>query len=109
MAALLSIYLLTYLPIYRVYIVPLQGNYSEALPAQARSKRRVLGSIKVTKRSHGGERRSEGRLFQTEGPTIKKALFCQVVVRASYNTKSPLEVERRDRRPEQAEVKIRSP
>ena len=29
------------------YIVPLQGNYSETLPAQARPKKRVLRSIQV--------------------------------------------------------------
>jgi len=31
-----------YLSIYRIYIAPLQDNYSEALPAQARAKRKVL-------------------------------------------------------------------
>jgi len=31
-----------YLSIYRIYIAPLQGNYSEALPTQARAKRKVL-------------------------------------------------------------------
>ena len=31
-----------YLSIYGIYIAPLQGNYSEALPAQARAKRKVL-------------------------------------------------------------------
>ena len=31
-----------YLSIYGIYIAPLQGNYSEALPAQTRAKRKVL-------------------------------------------------------------------
>jgi len=31
-----------YLSIYEIYIAPLQGNYSEALPAQARAKIKVL-------------------------------------------------------------------
>jgi len=31
-----------YLSIYGIYIAPLQGNYSEALPAQARAKWKVL-------------------------------------------------------------------
>ena len=31
-----------YLSIYGIYIAPLQGNYSEALPAQAWAKRKVL-------------------------------------------------------------------
>jgi len=36
-----------YLSIYiSTYIAPLQGNYSGALPAQARPKRRVLRSLK---------------------------------------------------------------
>jgi len=30
---------------YGIYIVPLQGNYSEALPAQARAKITVLRSL----------------------------------------------------------------
>ena len=38
---LLSIYILT-------YIAPLQGNYSETLPAQAQPKRRVLRRVRVT-------------------------------------------------------------
>ena len=33
---------LIYLSIYGIYIVPLQGNYSEALPAKARAKIKVL-------------------------------------------------------------------
>ena len=32
---------LAILSIYGIYIAPLQGNYSEALPAQARAKRKV--------------------------------------------------------------------
>src|SRR6218665_1291085 len=31
-----------YLSIYGIYIAPLQGNYSEAIPAQARAKIKVL-------------------------------------------------------------------
>src|SRR6218665_1084666 len=58
--------------------------------------------------SRGREQRSEGRPFQTEGPTIEKALCCLVAVRARGTTKSPLNAERRDRRPEQAEVKLQS-
>src|SRR6218665_3470362 len=33
------------LSIYGIYIAPLQGNYSEALPAQARAKIKVLSSL----------------------------------------------------------------
>jgi len=31
-----------FLSIYGIYIAPLQGNYSEALTAQVRAKRKVL-------------------------------------------------------------------
>jgi len=34
-----------YLSICEIYIVPLQGNYSEALTAQARAKIKVLRSL----------------------------------------------------------------
>jgi len=37
-----SIYLSIYLSIYRIYIAPLQGNYSEALLAQAPGKKEGL-------------------------------------------------------------------
>src|SRR6218665_651299 len=39
------IYIYIYLSIYEIYIAPLQGNYSEALPAQARAKIKVLRSL----------------------------------------------------------------
>jgi len=35
----------SYLSIYKIYIAPLQGNYSEALPAQAQAKIKVLSSL----------------------------------------------------------------
>jgi len=56
-------------------------------------------------RSCGRKSRWQRKLFQTEEPTIEKVLFCLVAVRACIITKSHLEVERRNRRPEQAEVK----
>ena len=31
--------------IYKIYIAPLQGNYSEALPTQAQAKIKVLRSL----------------------------------------------------------------
>ena len=52
---------------------------------------------------------SEGRLFQTKGPTIEKVLFCLVALRASGTTKSHQEADLGDRLPaEQAEVGIKS-
>jgi len=38
-------FLSIYLSIYEIYIVPLQGNYSEVLPAQVRAKIKVLRSL----------------------------------------------------------------
>src|SRR6218665_1767445 len=74
-----------------IYIAPLQGNYSEALPAQARPNRRVLRSLqKELERSRGRERSSEGRSFQTEGPTIEKALFCLWQCEHAWHQKVPL-------------------
>ena len=35
----------SYPSVYGIYIAPLQGNYSEALPAQARAKRKVLRKL----------------------------------------------------------------
>ena len=35
-----------YISIYGIYIAPLQGNYSEALPDQARAKRKVLRRLR---------------------------------------------------------------
>src|SRR6218665_2009335 len=77
-----------YLSIYiSTYIAPLQGNYSEALPAQARPKWRVLRSLyKELERSCGRERSSEGRPFQTEGPTYmynKTLVYRTLVFRTS--------------------------
>src|SRR6218665_522674 len=90
----IGILLTFYLIIYQLIIAPLQGNYSEALPAQARTKRRVLRSLyKELERSRGRERSSEERPFKTEGPTIEKALFCLVAVRARGTRESPLEAE----------------
>src|SRR6218665_182068 len=73
----LSIHLSVCLSIYEIYIAPLQGNYSEALSAQARAKIKVLRSLlNELDKSRGREWISDGRLFQAEGPTIVKALCC---------------------------------
>jgi len=45
---------------------------------------------------------------RSEGPTIEKALLGLVAVRARGTTKSPLDAERRDRRLEQAKVRVKS-
>src|SRR6218665_2205924 len=78
-----------YLSIYGIYIALLQANYSEAFPAQARAKIKVLRSLKnELDKSRVRERISGGRLFQREGPTIAKALCCLMAVRAVCETNS---------------------
>jgi len=48
--------------IFGIYIAPLQGNYSEALPTKARPERKVLISLwKDLDSSCGRERRSDGK------------------------------------------------
>ena len=75
--------LIIYLSIYEIYIAPLQGNYSEALPAQARAKIKVLWSLyNELDKSRGRERSSDRRLFQAEGPTMEKTLCGLMAVRA---------------------------
>src|SRR5688572_27506562 len=66
-----------------IYIAPLQGNYSEALPTPTRPKRTVLSLVrKVSGRLPGCRRSSRGRPFQIIGPATEKARFCIVAVRA---------------------------
>src|ERR1700733_13625546 len=64
--------------------------------------------MNALERSLGRERRSDGRLFQTEGSTTEKALCCITAVRACGTIKSPLEADRKELRPRQEEVKVRS-
>jgi len=55
--------------------------YSEALPAQARTKRKILRRLQnELEKSRGRERNLRGRPFQIEGPASEKALFCLVTV-----------------------------
>ena len=54
-----------YLSIYGIYIAPLQGNYSEALPAQAQVKIKGFKELEnELDKSRIRERSSDGRLFQ---------------------------------------------
>ena len=64
--------------------------------------------VKGAEKTRGRERSSDGRLFQAEGPTIEKAMCCLMVMQAWGTTKSLLEAEQRDCRPEQAEVRMKS-
>jgi len=47
-------------------------------------------------------------MLQAEEPTIEKTQFCLVTVQGCGTTKLPVEAERRDWGPEQAEVNIKS-
>ena len=73
--------LMQLISIYGIYIAPLHGNYSEAPPAQARAKKKVLRRLQnELEKSCGRECNSKGRPFQIEGPAAEKALFCLVAM-----------------------------
>ena len=83
----------------RIYIAPLQGTYSEALPAQPRLNREDLSRRqKAGILLRGIKRSSSGSPFQVEGPTIEKARRCLRHERARGTRSSPLAEERRARR-----------
>src|ERR1700735_3175485 len=82
------IYLFIYLM--DIYIAPLQGIYSEALPTLARRKRTVLRLERNTDGIDLGRRRSSrGSPFQVEGPRTEKARFCLMEVRANGTWRRP--------------------
>jgi len=57
--------IIIYASIYGIYIAPLQGNYSEALPAQAQVKIKGFKELEnELDKSRIRERSSDGRLFQ---------------------------------------------
>ena len=87
-----------YLELYGIYIVPLRDNYSEALLTQVLLKRK--GAV--------FEKSKMQVMLQAEEPTIEKTQFCLVTVQGCGTTKLPVEAERRDWGPEQAEVNIKS-
>src|SRR5688572_28000707 len=92
-----------------IYIAPLQGNYSEALPTPTRPKRTVLSLVrKVSGRLPGCRRSSRGRPFQIIGPATEKARLCIVAVRAKGTIRTPFSAERRRRRPGTTEIKQQS-
>jgi len=68
-----------------------------------------LGLVKVESleqyiKELGREQRSEGRLFQTKGSRIDKALFCNGGIARKWHHKVTSEAEQRDRRSQQAKV-----
>src|SRR6218665_3012779 len=83
-----------------IYIEPLQGYYSEALPTLARLKRRVLRLEKnVSERILGSNLCDKGSLFHTEGPTTENARAWVVGVRAKGTKNNPCSDERSELRP----------
>ena len=84
--------------ILNIYIAPLQENYSEVLPTQARLKGAVLSWEKNAGDKVLGKIRSwEGSPFQIEGPTTEKARLCLVEVQANGTRRRPCWDERSDR------------
>src|SRR6218665_1248248 len=67
-----------------------------------------LPKLVVTAAAKGRLRSSDGRLFLAEGPTFQKALYCLLAMRDNGTRMSLLDSERRECRPEQAEVKMKS-
>lgn len=62
-----------YIYLWNLYSATSRYSYSEALPIQVRPKRKVLSSfLKELDRSRSRKGRSQGRLFQTEGPQSRK-------------------------------------
>src|SRR3984885_10657330 len=83
-----------------IYIAPLQGIYSEALPTPARRKRTGLELERNTDGIDLWRRRSsKGSPFQVEGPRTEKARFCLVEVRANGTWRRPCSDERSDLEP----------
>src|ERR1700733_8687828 len=67
-----------------IYIAPLQGIYSEALPTPAWRKRTVLRLERNTDGIDLGSRRSSrGNPFQVKGFRTEKARFCLTEIRAN--------------------------
>src|SRR6218665_1055090 len=72
------------LSIYGIYIAPLKGNYSEALPAQARAKRKALRRLKnELEKSRGRERNSRERPFHYCHESLKCLKYDQIKCKLS--------------------------
>jgi len=72
----------------KIYIAPLQGPYSEALPTQAKRKRTVLGRWwNWEQASFSRCLRSIGSSFQVVGPTTEKersSILIESYLKVSY-------------------------
>src|SRR6218665_1120823 len=79
-----------------LYSASSRDHYSEALPAQPRTKKKDLREMEGWAIST--ERSSKGRSFHADGPTIEKALRCIIAKRARGTKNSHLAAERSTRR-----------
>ena len=76
----------------RIYKVPLQETYSEALPAQPQQCKLVLSNLQnVFPLFLSNRRISNESPFQVEGPTMENARCCLVEVVIIINTRTTLE------------------
>src|SRR6218665_1741899 len=83
-----------------IYIAPLQGYYSEALPTLARLKRRVLRlELNVLERILGSNLCDRVSPFHTDGPTTENAPAWVVNVRAKRTKSNLCSDERSELRP----------
>src|SRR6218665_1071705 len=83
-----------------IYIAPLQGYYSEALPTLARLKRRVLRlESNVSERILGNNLCDRGSPFHTEGPTTENARAWVMEVQAKGTKSNPCSDEQSELRP----------
>jgi len=74
----------------KIYIAPLQDTYSEALPTQAKRKRKVLRRWWNWEQALFGRcLRSTGSPFGVVGPTTENERVCIVTERANGTTKLP--------------------
>src|SRR6218665_406724 len=82
-----------------LYSASSRDYYSEALPAQPRTKKKDLREMENLEGwAISTERCSKGRSFHADGSTIEKALRCIIAKRARGTKNSPLAAERSTRR-----------
>src|SRR6218665_1888735 len=83
-----------------IYIAPLQGYYSEALPTLARLKRKFSGLSRMCRKEPWGAISvPKGSPFHTEGPTTENGRVWLVEVREKGTKSNPCSIERRELRP----------
>src|SRR6218665_3897319 len=82
-----------------LYSASSRDFYSEALPAQSRTKKKDFREMSNLEGwAISKERNSKGRSFHADGPTTEKVLRCIIAKRARGTKNSPLAAERSTRR-----------